>query len=132
MVDETIYSFNYKFEDLLNIEKTMQKVKNKAIERIAAIDAFENKEEFEQMARAYKSPRTFITLKRERVERLKNKTKRKKIASMLKIEVSDDGKFVFKNEVEVSLLLRYLCFKVFKDDETKELLEANNVTQLEI
>ena len=46
--------------------------------------------------------------------------------------MSDDGKFVFKNEEEVSLLLRYLCFKVFKDDETKELLEANNVTQLEI
>lgn len=132
VVDETIYSFNYKFEDLLNIEKTMQKVKNKAIEQIATIDAFENKEEFEQMARAYKSPRTFITLKSERIERIKNKTKRKKVASMLKIEVSDDGKFVFKNEEEVSLLLRYLCFKVFKDDETKELLEANNVTQLEI
>lgn len=132
VVDETIYSFNYKFEDLLNIEKTMQKVKNKAIEQIAIIDAFENKEEFEQMARAYKSPRTFITLKSERIERIKNKTKRKKVASMLKIEVSDDGKFVFKNEEEVSLLLRYLCFKVFKDDETKELLEANNVTQLEI
>lgn len=130
VVDEAIYSFNYKFEDLLNIEKTMQKVKNKAIEQIAAIDAFKNKEEFEQMARAYKSPRTFITLKSEHVERIKNKTKRKKVASMLKIEVSDDGKFVFKNEEEVSLLLRYLCFKVFKDDETKELLEANNVTQL--
>lgn len=132
VVDEVIYSFNYKFEDLLNIEKTMQKVKNKAIEQIVAIDAFKNKEEFEQIARAYKSPRTFITLKSERVERVKNKTKRKKVASMLKIEVSDDGKFVFKNEEEVSLLLRYLCFKVFKDDETKELLEANNVTQLEI
>lgn len=130
VVDEAIYSFNYKFEDLLNIEKTMQKVKNKAIEQIVAIDAFENKEEFEQMARAYKSPRTFITLKSERIGRIKNKTKRKKVASMLKIEVSDDGKFVFKNEEEVSLLLRYLCFKVFKDDETKELLEANNVTQL--
>ena len=84
------------------------------------------------MARAYKSPRTFITLKRERVERIKNKTKRKKVASMLKIEVNDDGKFVFKNDEEVSLLLRYLCFKVFKDDETKELLEANNVTQLSL
>ena len=130
VVDEAIYSFNYKFEDLLNIEKTMQKIKNKAIEQIVAIDAFENKEEFEQMARAYKSPRTFITLKSERIGRIKNKTKRKKVASMLKIEVSDDGKFVFKNEEEVSLLLRYLCFKVFKDDETKELLEANNVTQL--
>lgn len=132
VVDEAMYSFNYKFEDLFNIEKTMQKVKHKALEEIVSIDAFDNIEEFEQMARAYKSPRTFITLKSERVERIKNKTKRKKVASMLKIEVNDEGKFVFKNDEEVSLLLRYLCFKVFKDDETKELLEANNVTQLSL
>ena len=64
--------------DLFNVEKTMQKIKHKALEEIVTIDAFENREEFEQMARAYKSPRTFITLKRERVERIKNKTKRKK------------------------------------------------------
>lgn len=130
VVDEQIYSFNYKLEDLFNIEKTMQKVKSKAIEEIVTIDAFENKEEFERMARAYKSPRTFITLKSEKMERIKNKAKRKKVASMLNIDVSDDGKFLFKNDEQVSLLIRYLCFKVFKDDETKELLEANNVTQL--
>lgn len=51
---------------------------------------------------------------------------------MLKIDVSEEGKFKFKNSEEVSLLIRYLCFKVFKDDETKELLEVNNVTQLSL
>lgn len=96
VVDEKIYSFNYKFEDLFNVEKTMQKIKHKALEEIVTIDAFENREEFEQMARAYKSPRTFITLKRERVERIKNKTKRKKVANMLKIDISDEGKFFLK------------------------------------
>ena len=132
VIDEVIYSFNYKFEDLLNMDKTMQKVKTKALEKIFELDAFENKDKFEQMARAYKAPRTFITLKSERVNRIKNKTKRKAVASMLNIEISDNGKFVFKNEEEVSLLLRYLCFKVFKDAETKDLLEANNVTKLEL
>ena len=132
IIDEMIYSFNYKFEDLFNIEKTMQKVKGKAIEEIVAIDAFEDRDQFELLAKAYKSPRTFITLKRERVERIKNKAKRKKVAEMLKIDVSEEGKFKFKNSEEVSLLIRYLCFKVFKDDETKELLEANNVTQLSL
>ena len=130
VVDEIMYSFNYKFEDLFNIEKTMQKLKNKVIEEIASIDAFDNKEEFEQMAKSYRSPRTFVTLKSERVERIKNKSKRTKVAKTLKIEVSDEGKFVFKSAEEVSKLLRYLCFKVFKDDETKELLEASNVTLL--
>lgn len=130
VVDEIMYSFNYKFEDLFNIEKTMQKLKNKVIEEIASIDAFDNKEEFEQMAKSYRSPRTFVTLKSERVERIKNKSKRKKVANTLEIEVSDEGKFVFKSAEEVSKLLRYLCFKVFKDDETKQLLEASNVTLL--
>lgn len=130
VIDEKIYSFNYKFEDLFNIEKTMQKVKSKALEEIVSIDAFDDKEQFEQIARAYKSPRTFITLKRERVERIKNKAKRKKVANMLKLEVTEEGRFRFKNDEEISLLIRYLCFKVFKDDETKELLEANNVTQI--
>lgn len=132
VIDEVIYSFNYKFEDLLNMEKTMQKVKNKALEKIIALDAFEDKNQFKQIARAYKSPRTFITLKDERVNRIKNKANRKDIANMLNIEISSNGKFVFKNEEEVSLLLRYLCFKVFKDYETKELLEANNVTKLRL
>ena len=130
VVDEILYSFNYKFEDLFNIEKTMKKLKNKVIEEIASIDAFDNKEEFEQMAKSYRSPRTFVTLKSERVERIKNKSKRKKVAKTLEIEVSDEGKFVFKSVEEVSKLLRYLCFKVFKDDETKQLLEASNVTLL--
>ena len=49
---------------------------------------------------------------------------------MLRIKINAAGKVVFKNEEEVLRLLRYLCFKVFKDDETKELLEANNVTRL--
>ena len=97
---------------------------------IVAVDAFENKDEFEQMARAYKAPRTFITLKSERIERIRNMAKRKDVASMLKIEISQNGKFILKNAEEVSLLLRYLCYKVFKDAETKELLEASNVTQI--
>lgn len=132
VVDETLYSFNYKFEDLLNIEKTMKKLKSKAVEEIVSVDAFENREEFVRMAKAYKSPRTFITLKKERIERIKNKNERRKIASMLKIDINDEGKFILKDEEEASLLIRYLCFKVFKDDETKELLEANNVTLLSI
>lgn len=56
--------------------------------------------------------------------------KSKKVASMLKVDINDDGKSLFKNDEEVSLLIRYLCFNVFQNDEIKELIEANNVTQL--
>ena len=132
VIDEHIYSFNYKIEEFFDMEKTMQKVKVKALEEIMSVDAFEDEEQFEKMAKSYKAPRTFITLKKERIERIKVKGKRKKVAEMLKIEVNADGKFRLKNIDEVSLLIRYLCFKIFKDDETKELFEANNVTQISL
>lgn len=64
------------------------------------------------------------------MQKNKNKTERKEVADMLRIKINAAGKVAFKNEEEVSRLLRYLCFKVFKDDETKELFEANNVTRL--
>lgn len=132
VLNEMIYSFNYKFEDLFNIEKTMKKVKERALDDIMGTEAFEDEEEFKRIAKSYKSPRTFITLKPDRVNRIKNENKRREVANVLQIDLSENGKFVFKDEKEVSRLLLYLCYKVFKDDETKELLEANNVKQLAI
>lgn len=130
VIDGIIYSFNYKFENLFNLEKTMQKVKNKALEIIISTDAFCDSERFEQIAKAYKSPRTFITLKNERVERIKSQSEREKIADMLNIEIDAEGRFDLEDDEKVSLFIRYLCFKIFRDDETKDLLEANNVVRL--
>ena len=130
VIDDMIYSFNYKFENLLNIEKTMYKIKAKAIEKISSVDIFKNKEKFEQLAKSHKSSRTFFTLKQERLERVKNRIEREKIAQMLGIEICNEGKLVINEQKEASLLIKYLCFKIFKDDETKELLEGNNITSI--
>lgn len=130
VIDDMMYSFNYKFEDLLNIEKTMHKIKVKAIEKISSIDIFKNKEKFEQLAKSYKSSRTFFTLKQERLERVKDRIEREKIAQMLGIEICTEGKLVINEQKEASILIKYLCFKIFKDDETKELLEGNNITSI--
>ena len=130
VIDDMMYSFNYKFEDLLNIEKTMHKIKVKAIEKISSIDIFKNKEKFEQLAKSHKSSRTFFTLKQERLERVKDRIEREKIAQMLGIEICTEGKLVINEQKEASILIKYLCFKIFKDDETKELLEGNNITSI--
>lgn len=132
VIDGILYSFNYKFEDLFNLEKTMLKVKNKALEKIISTDAFCDSEHFEQIAKAYKSPRTFITLKNERVERIKSQPEREKIADMLNIGIDAEGRFDLQDDEKVSLFIRYLCFKIFKDEETKDLLEANNVIRLSL
>ena len=127
-----MYTFNYTFETLFNLEKTMAKVKQTAIDEILNTDAFDDPTGFKSLATQYKSSRTFITLKQERVNRIKDRRSRKKIADMLKLPLDTQGDFSIKTPDEASLLLRYLCFKIFQDNETKDVLEANSVTKLNI
>ncbi len=130
--DGTMYTFNHTFETIFNLEKTMAKVKNDAIEEILSTNAFSNPEEFKALAGKYKSSRTFITLKKERVNRIKDKRSRKKVAEMLKLPLGSDGEFNITKPEDASLLLRYLCFKIFQDNETMDVLEANTVNKLNL
>lgn len=130
--DGTMYTFNHTFETIFNLEKTMAKVKNDAIEEILSTNAFSNPEEFKTLAGKYKSSRTFITLKEERVNRIKDKRGRKKVAEMLKLPLGSDGEFNITKPEDASLLLRYLCFKIFQDNETMDVLEANTVNKLNL
>ena len=63
------------------------------------------------------------------MKRIEDGRSRKTVAKMLKINLNSEGKFIFQNEEEAHKLVKYLCFKIFKDGETEELLEANNVTK---
>lgn len=128
----TMYTFNHTFETLFNLEKTMAKVKQEAINEIINTKAFDDPENFRTLAGQYKSSRTFITLKTERVNRIKDKRSRKRVAEMLHISIDDLGNFAINTPEEASLLIRYLCFKIFQDNETKDVLEANSVTKLSI
>ena len=130
--DGIMYTFNHTFETIFNLEKTMAKVKNDAIEEILSTNAFSNPEEFKTLAGKYKSSRTFITLKEERVNRIKDKRGRKKVAEMLKLPLGSDGEFNITKPEDASLLLRYLCFKIFQDNETMDVLEANTVNKLNL
>lgn len=127
-----MYTFNHTFETVFNLEKTMAKVKKGAIDEIAGTNVFSNVDTFKSLASQYKSSRTFITLKPERINRIKNKRSRKAVADMLHLPLDSNGNFAITTEDETSLLIRYLCFKIFQDDETKDVLEANTVTKLSI
>ena len=127
-----MYTFNHTFETVFNLEKTMAKVKKGAIDEIAGTNVFSNVDTFKSLASQYKSSRTFITLKPERINRIKNKRSRKAVADMLHLPLDSNGNFAITTEDETSLLIRYLCFKIFQDNETKDVLEANAVTKLSI
>ena len=51
---------------------------------------------------------------------------------MLNLPLDANGDFAITTADEASLLIRYLCFKIFQDNETKDVLEANTVTKLTI
>ena len=130
--DGAMYTFNHTFETVFNLEKTMAKVKQGAIDEIANTNAFNDVDAFKSLASQYKSSRTFITLKPERINRIKTKRNRKTVADMLHLPLDANGNFVITTVEEASLLIRYLCFKIFQDNETKDVLEANTVTKLDI
>ena len=127
-----MYTFNHTFETVFNLEKTMAKVHQHSIEEIAGTNVFSDIDTFKSLASQYKSSRTFITLKPERINRVKNKRSRKAIADMLHLSLDTNGNFAITTAEEASLLIRYLCFKIFQDNETKDVLEANTVTKLSI
>ena len=109
---------------------SMQKIKARAMEQILEIDAFADSERFSELAKSYKSPRTFITLKQERIDRLVDEDSRVKVAKLLKIPVDGNGKLEIFTEEEAGLLIKYLCFKIFQEAETNDLLEAASVSKI--
>lgn len=130
--DDAMYTFNHTFETLFDLEKTMAKAKVAAIDKIVVTNTISNIEDFKTFAAQYKSARTFITLKDERLARVKDGRKRKKVAAMLGLSLAEDGNFKINTAEEASLLIRYLCYKIVQDSETDDVLEASTITKLDI
>lgn len=130
IIEDDLYAFNLKVETLFNMENTMKKIKEHSIEQLLNTNAFSDDNKFNEFARAYTSPRTFVTLNQERMKKLKNKKTRVDIANILELEIDNQGKICFTNKEDASVLIRYICFKIFKDFETKGLLEGSNITKV--
>lgn len=132
VVGQTMYTYNHNFEALFDLEKTMAKVKVVAIDQMVATDAIADPEAFKTYAYQYTSNRTFITLKQERIDRVTDKRKRKAVASMLKIDLDESGDFIIDSKEKAAFLIKYLCYKIFKDAETNDILEASTISTLTI
>ena len=132
VVGKTMYTFNHNFEALFDIEKTMAKVKSTAVDLMIATNALADAQAFKTYASQYPSNRTFITLKSERLQRVKDRRKRKSIAAMLGITLNEAGEFVVDSKEKAALIIKYLCYKIFKDGETNDVLEANTISTLTI
>ena len=132
VIGQTMYTYNHNFEALFDLEKTMAKVKLVAIDQMVATNSIADAETFKTYASQYTSTRTFITLKQERIDRVTDKRKRKAVASMLKIDLDKSGDFIIDSKEKAAYLIKYLCYKIFKDAETNDVLEASTISTLAI
>ena len=131
VLKDNLYAFNYTFEKIFNLENTMQKIKTSAIESILSTGCFNN-DDFQEYAKSYRSTRTFISLKQDRLERVSTSEGRQYIAKMFNIDLDADNKFTNLNKGKAEILIKYLCFKVVKDDQSKEILEGSNLSKINV
>lgn len=127
---DNLYAFNNKFEDLFTLEKTMAKLKLDIIEQVTSVEIFTDNEGFTALAKQYKSSRTFLTFNRDRFDRIKNVDSRKRIAEMLELQLDEKGNIDIKSPDDASLVIRYLCYKIFQENETNDVLEASVIAKL--
>jgi len=128
IIDGNLYNFNHAFEKLFNVEKTISKVKTAAIQKIVDAGFIENSDEFSNHAQSCNA-RTFVTLNDDRIETAKNTERRNSISETYHIPLGDEGGFKISSSEEASTLIKYLCYKMFEEAETKDVLEASSVTK---
>lgn len=78
------------------------------------------------MLASYSSPRTFLTLKDKRLNKLNSKDGIKEISEILELKLKDD-KIILDNLDDSNRLIKYLCFKIFQNKEDDHLVEVTSV-----
>jgi len=132
VISDTLYAFNHTFEGIFDMEKTMRRLKDNSIEKIIATNAFYETEKVTSFMKHYTSPRTFLTLKQQRVDKLTTQEGREEIAKRLQLNTTDDSELVIDTQEQANQLIKYLCYKIFQDKETDNLIEVASILNYNI
>lgn len=126
VINGIMYSFNHAFESIFRIEKTMHRIKEQKIESILQSGAFREIDVAKRLMNRYTSPKTFLTLKPERITKLSDSNWQTEFTAKLNFAVND-GKIEIETQEQTNQLIKYLCYKIFQDKETDNLIEVNSV-----
>ncbi|GAB6154756.1 hypothetical protein JCM17380_35060 [Desulfosporosinus burensis] len=127
VISDTLYAFNHAFEGIFDMEKTMRRLKDNAIENIMATNAFRETEKVTSFMKSYTSPKTFLTLKQIRVDKLSTQEGRQEIANRLQLNTTGDSEIIVDTQEQANQLIKYLCYKIFQDKETDHLIEVTSI-----
>jgi hypothetical protein len=131
LIENNLYTFNHAFEKIFDVEQTLKNVKLKAINTIVDAGFISNPDSFKEFAQSTNS-RTFVTLNDERVQRATSADNRITIGANYNIPLNEGGLFEILEKEQSSRLLKYICYKAFKDSETSDILEASSVSKLNV
>lgn len=127
VIGDTLYSFNHNFEGMFNLEKTLHKLKMQAVETIMDTNAFRDAATARSFMESYTSPKTFLTLKPHRMHKLQTPEGRTAIADRLRITITENYELILNDQGQANQLIKYLCYKIFQDKETDNLIEVSSV-----
>lgn len=131
VIDNDLYALNYKFEEIFDIEKTMQKIKEKSIKQILELQCFSDNS-FGNYLKSYNHPKTFISLDSEKMAFINDAQRRKEIANKLNIELDTNDNFCNLSNEQASLILKYLCLKLISDGDANTYVEVSQAKKLKI
>ena len=126
VIKNMMYTFNHSFENIFQIERSIHRIKVHAVENIMRTNAFKEPDVVWKYMNSYTSPKTFLTLKPDRIAKLSDPTWQSEIARKLNLKVTD-GKIEINNQEQANQLIKYLCYKIFQDKETNNLIEVSSV-----
>lgn len=131
LINDQLYCFTHAFEKIFDVEQTLHKVKEQAIATIIDAGFIANRDAFAEHAKSTNA-RSFITLNSTRIQRLIDEANRSSIAADYNVSLNAESLFDIAGPEQAGRLLKYLCYKTVKDSETSEILEANNITRLNV
>ena len=102
-----------------------------AVEQIMDTAAFSDAGQVQTFMSRYTSPKTFLTLRAQRIEKLTSSEGREEIAKLLELK-TDETKIVIDDQEQANQLIKYLCYKIFQDKETDKLIEVSSVVNEDV
>lgn len=130
VINDELLSFNLKFENVFNIEKTLQKIKDNAVSKICNINAFSNNDVFLEKMRSYNQKKIFITLSEDRLKLLSNPISRINIAKIYGFTIDNENRLIIDDEIKFDEIMKYICGKLFHESEHDDIIEAHSIKKI--
>lgn len=114
ILEDSVYMLTLAGEKLFNMERSYRAICENKIDQIIACDILSDADAFSRVAGTGHNPRRFISFKESRLEKLKDRNERRKMAEKFNIPIADD-KFDTTQEGTAEKIVKLLCNKGMLD-----------------